>query len=85
MAPASRVVPQAVQDEIKQSIGLGRIVGGEGQAASPLVEGVTGRYFEDGNEAEVRKPGVLRGVAPYALDPDKAARLWQISEDALAR
>jgi NAD(P)-dependent dehydrogenase (short-subunit alcohol dehydrogenase family) len=54
-------------------------------AASPLVEGVTGRYFEDGNEAEVRKPGVLRGVAPYALDPDKAARLWQISEDALAR
>jgi NAD(P)-dependent dehydrogenase (short-subunit alcohol dehydrogenase family) len=53
-------------------------------AASPLVEGVTGRYFEDSNEAELRKPGLLRGVAAYAVDPRKAARLWQISEDALA-
>jgi hypothetical protein len=53
-------------------------------AASPLLEGVTGRYFEDCNEADIRQPGVLRGVAAYALDPDKAARLWQISVAALA-
>jgi NAD(P)-dependent dehydrogenase (short-subunit alcohol dehydrogenase family) len=53
-------------------------------AASPLVEGVTGRYFEDCNEAELHQPSSLRGVAEYALDPQKAARLWQISEDALA-
>jgi NAD(P)-dependent dehydrogenase (short-subunit alcohol dehydrogenase family) len=52
-------------------------------AASPLVEGVTGRYFEDCNEAEPRRPGVLHGVAPYALDPEKAARLWQVSVDLL--
>jgi NAD(P)-dependent dehydrogenase (short-subunit alcohol dehydrogenase family) len=52
-------------------------------AASPLVAGVTGRYFEDCNEAEVRRPGILRGVADYALDPNKAARLWQISADAI--
>lgn len=53
-------------------------------AASPLVEGVTGRYFEDCNEAEPNRPGVRRGVAAYALDPDKAARLWQLSQEMLA-
>jgi NAD(P)-dependent dehydrogenase (short-subunit alcohol dehydrogenase family) len=34
--------------------------------------------------AGLRKPGILRGVAEYAIDPEKAARLWQISVDALA-
>jgi NAD(P)-dependent dehydrogenase (short-subunit alcohol dehydrogenase family) len=53
-------------------------------AASPLVEGVTGRYFEDCQEAEPFVPGVRRGVAAYALDPGKAARLWQLSVDLLA-
>jgi hypothetical protein len=53
-------------------------------AASPLVDGVTGRYFEDCNEAEPYRPGIRRGVAPYALDPAKAARLWQISAAMLA-
>ncbi|GHJ47631.1 oxidoreductase [Catellatospora sp. TT07R-123] len=48
-------------------------------AASPLVEGVTGRYFEDCAEAAPHRPGVRRGVAAYALDPDHAARLWQLS------
>lgn len=53
-------------------------------AASPLVDGVSGRYFEDGNEAEPHQPGVRRGVAGYALDPVRAARLWQVSLDMLA-
>jgi NAD(P)-dependent dehydrogenase (short-subunit alcohol dehydrogenase family) len=53
-------------------------------AASPLLDGVSGRYFEDCNEAEPAQPGVRRGVAAYALDPDKAARLWQVSVDTLA-
>ncbi|MGV1048533.1 MAG: SDR family NAD(P)-dependent oxidoreductase [Solirubrobacterales bacterium] len=51
-------------------------------AASPLVEGVAGRYFEDCNEAEVRakrESEFGNGVAPYALDPDNAERLWQYS------
>jgi NAD(P)-dependent dehydrogenase (short-subunit alcohol dehydrogenase family) len=51
-------------------------------AASPLLEGVSGRYFEDCNEAEViPERGNLgaRGVAPYALDPDNAERLWELS------
>jgi NAD(P)-dependent dehydrogenase (short-subunit alcohol dehydrogenase family) len=54
-------------------------------AASPLVAGVTGRYFADCNEAEPQEPGIRRGVAAYAVDPEKAARLWQISVDTLAR
>jgi NAD(P)-dependent dehydrogenase (short-subunit alcohol dehydrogenase family) len=54
-------------------------------ATSPLLEGVGGRYFEDCNEAEPVRPGIRRGVAPYALDPEKAARLWQVSLDTLAR
>jgi NAD(P)-dependent dehydrogenase (short-subunit alcohol dehydrogenase family) len=48
-------------------------------AASPLVEGVTGRYFEDCQEAGPHQPGIRRGVAAYALDPDHAARLWELS------
>jgi NAD(P)-dependent dehydrogenase (short-subunit alcohol dehydrogenase family) len=54
-------------------------------AASPLVEGVTGRYFEDCAEAGPVRPGIRRGVAGYALDPDKAARLWRLSLEMLAK
>jgi NAD(P)-dependent dehydrogenase (short-subunit alcohol dehydrogenase family) len=53
-------------------------------AASPLLEGVGGRYFEDCNEAELNQPGTRRGVAAYALDPEAAALLWQVSLDTLA-
>jgi NAD(P)-dependent dehydrogenase (short-subunit alcohol dehydrogenase family) len=51
-------------------------------AASPLVDGVSGRYFEDVNEAEVvsERGGLgARGVAGYALDPANAERLWDVS------
>ncbi|MCU1645255.1 MAG: short-chain dehydrogenase/reductase [Nocardia sp.] len=53
-------------------------------ATSPLLAGVSGRYFEDCNEAAPHQPGIRRGVAAYALDPGNAARLWQVSLDALA-
>ncbi|MFD7379617.1 SDR family NAD(P)-dependent oxidoreductase [Streptomyces mirabilis] len=53
-------------------------------AASPLVEDVTGRYFEDCNEAGPHRLGVRRGVAAHAVDPHNAGRLWQISLDMLA-
>src|SRR3954469_7987654 len=52
-------------------------------AASPLVEGVTGRYFEDCAEAAPHRPGVRRGVAAHAVDPAKAARPWQGSPHPL--
>jgi NAD(P)-dependent dehydrogenase (short-subunit alcohol dehydrogenase family) len=48
-------------------------------AASPLVEGVTGKYFEDCQEAVPFTPGVRRGVAGYAVDPGNARRLWDVS------
>ena len=51
-------------------------------AASPLVEGIGGRYFENCNEATVvdRRGGPGKGgVAPYALDPANAERLWDLS------
>jgi NAD(P)-dependent dehydrogenase (short-subunit alcohol dehydrogenase family) len=51
-------------------------------ASSPALEGIGGRYFEDGNEAPVvaERGGLgARGVAPYALDPDNADRLWEVS------
>src|SRR5262245_21727079 len=55
-------------------------------ATSPLLSGVGGRYFEDCNEAEPNRPETpARGVAAYALDPEAAARLWQVSLDMLNR
>jgi NAD(P)-dependent dehydrogenase (short-subunit alcohol dehydrogenase family) len=55
-------------------------------ATSPLLEGVSGRYFADCNEAPVvdstfTGPPRGFGVAPYALDSDKARRLWEVSLD----
>jgi NAD(P)-dependent dehydrogenase (short-subunit alcohol dehydrogenase family) len=54
-------------------------------AASPLVEGTSGRYFEDCAEAAVVPDRGERtaGVAPYALDPDNAQRLWEFSAKLL--
>jgi NAD(P)-dependent dehydrogenase (short-subunit alcohol dehydrogenase family) len=53
-------------------------------ATSPQLEGVSGRYFENCNEAAVVDPGApgAFGVAAYALDPEAAARLWQVSSRA---
>jgi NAD(P)-dependent dehydrogenase (short-subunit alcohol dehydrogenase family) len=53
-------------------------------ATSPLLEGVGGRYFEDCNEAGPNQPGTRRGVAAWALDPEAAARLWDVSVQSLA-
>ncbi|MEW1775115.1 SDR family NAD(P)-dependent oxidoreductase [Streptomyces sp. NPDC086777] len=55
-------------------------------ATSPLLEGIGGRYFDDCNESEVvdRRTGRLHGVARYAVDPDNARRLWDLSEELLA-
>jgi NAD(P)-dependent dehydrogenase (short-subunit alcohol dehydrogenase family) len=57
-------------------------------AASPLLEGVGGRYFEDCNQSplvEERPTGLgIPAVAPYALDLANAARLWNVASQ-LAR
>lgn len=55
-------------------------------AASPLLDGVTGRYFEDNQEAEIIDGGphlmaagieeMLGHVATWSLDPTAADKLW---------
>jgi len=57
-------------------------------ATSPLLDGIGGRYFENCNEAEVIDPAASEeepssGVAAYALDPDNARRLWDVSLDLI--
>ncbi len=68
-------------------------------ATTPQLEGIGGRYFEDCNEAPVfgatspessHDPGSHRpvqegAVAAYALDPENATRLWDVSLAALGR
>lgn len=48
-------------------------------ASSPLLKDVSGRYFEDCNEALPNVPGQRTGVAAHALDPTSASRLWDLS------
>jgi len=52
-------------------------------ATSPVVEGIGGRYFDDCNEVPVLtergEERIPHGVAPYALDPANADRLWELS------
>ena len=59
-------------------------------AASPLLDGVSGRYFQDSNEAPVINAAPAQaelepvGVAAYALDPVAAERLWELSAAAMS-
>ena len=58
-------------------------------AASPLLDGIGGRYFADCNEATLvdhRPDGFTEpntAVARYALDPGNARRLWDLSLEAV--
>jgi NAD(P)-dependent dehydrogenase (short-subunit alcohol dehydrogenase family) len=55
-------------------------------ATSPDLAGVSGRYFEDCNEAQVvpNDSESSSGVREYALDPEAARRLWDVSLELLA-
>jgi NAD(P)-dependent dehydrogenase (short-subunit alcohol dehydrogenase family) len=55
-------------------------------ATWPDLDDIGGRYFEDCNEAEVvdRRGTGMSGVAPYALDPANAERLWDLSLELIA-
>jgi len=51
-------------------------------AASPLLEGISGLYFEDCNEAQqvTKRPNDFTGgYAAYAVDPENAEHLWNLS------
>jgi NAD(P)-dependent dehydrogenase (short-subunit alcohol dehydrogenase family) len=51
-------------------------------AGSPSVAGITGRYFEDNQEADVVVEGD-HGVAPHALDAETAEWLWDYASRAI--
>src|ERR1700722_433073 len=56
-------------------------------AASPLLEGVSGLYFQDCNQAQqvTRRPtDFTGGYAAYAVDPGNAERLWELSLKLIA-
>jgi len=50
-------------------------------AASPLLDGVGGIYFEDCNESPrvTKRPADFSGVARYAVDAENAERLWKVA------
>ncbi|RDI35189.1 SDR family NAD(P)-dependent oxidoreductase [Lentzea flaviverrucosa] len=87
------LTPEQMQERIRQSgaTATRRVKTPEQGAATtlvvattPLLDGISGRYFEDGNEAEPVTGGShMRGVAPYAQDPEAAAQLWKVSEETL--
>ncbi|MGC4864829.1 SDR family NAD(P)-dependent oxidoreductase [Micromonospora sp. DT53] len=57
-------------------------------AASPLLDGVGGRYFEDCNESPTltAPPEMFgKGVAAWAVDADNAAQLWDVAKGLLKR
>lgn len=55
-------------------------------ATAAALDGIGGRYFEDCNEAQTvdKITDGLHGVRNYALDPDAARRLWDVSVELLA-
>ncbi|MCW2638330.1 MAG: short-chain dehydrogenase/reductase [Dactylosporangium sp.] len=78
-------VPSELLESVEQGAATSVLL-----AASPLLDGVGGRYFVDCNETETetetvdRRTGTLHGVARYALDPTNAQRLWALFEALLA-
>ena len=79
-----------VRNRQEQSGAFGLKTREQGAATSVLVatshqlDGIGGRYFEDCNQAPFLpadfSPEAANGVAPCALDPENAARLWELSE-----
>ncbi|MFI5937037.1 SDR family NAD(P)-dependent oxidoreductase [Actinoplanes sp. NPDC051494] len=54
-------------------------------AASPLLAGIGGRYFENSSESDiVDDMQGWAGVMRHALDPAAARRLWDVSEELIA-
>jgi NAD(P)-dependent dehydrogenase (short-subunit alcohol dehydrogenase family) len=52
-------------------------------ATSPLLNGIGGRYFENCNEVGPQSAGTQSGFASYALDPDAAEELWNLSMELI--
>lgn len=55
-------------------------------AVGPELAGIGGRYLEDCQEAALFAPGMPRGhgYQAYALDPERAERLWTLSQELVS-
>lgn len=53
-------------------------------ATSPLLDGIGRAPFRGLQRGQGRTLSARNGVAEYALDPDAAAHLWQVSIKTLA-
>lgn len=81
-AQASPVVEELRRKTVDQGAATSVLL-----ATSPLLQDVSGRYFEDCNEAPriARRPTDFSGgVAPYAVDPANAERLWDLASRLIA-
>jgi NAD(P)-dependent dehydrogenase (short-subunit alcohol dehydrogenase family) len=91
MTNLQRHVPQADLDRMRAEVRATSLIKTPAQGAAtsilvatvPWLEGIGGKYFEDCTEAAPNEPGAFTGVAPYALDPEAAERLWKVSLDTL--
>jgi hypothetical protein len=56
------------------------------RSCSSRPRGVAGRHFEDGNDARIVRGsrGWIEGVAPWAIGPVDAERLWDVSPSMIA-
>jgi NAD(P)-dependent dehydrogenase (short-subunit alcohol dehydrogenase family) len=55
-------------------------------ATAPELAGIGGRYFEDCQQARPWDPAnPIKGVTAYSLDPVSADRLWEITEELIAK
>jgi NAD(P)-dependent dehydrogenase (short-subunit alcohol dehydrogenase family) len=85
LAPGSLVAPDAIWKTPQEGAATSVLL-----AVSPLLDGISGRYFADCNEARlIERRGADRfqdmdAVAPFALDPANAERLWETSVRLLA-
>lgn len=52
-------------------------------ATAPELDGKGGLYLEETQISGTAPPPGSAGAAPYALDPEQARRLWEVSERAL--
>ena len=94
-AGATVIVPARTPEKARASMsGMPRVETEQGAATSvwcatsPQLDGKGGVYCVDCDIAEViereAQEGlyqVLNGVIPWAIDPDSAERLWQLSEE----
>ncbi|MDF9717814.1 SDR family NAD(P)-dependent oxidoreductase [Nocardioides sp. ChNu-99] len=91
MTRLQRHVPEETQAEWRRYEGLKTPQQGAATtlvaAVAPELEGIGGRYLEDGNEAETVDDDaqVGAGVRRWALDPTTATRLWDLSTAAVDR